>query len=730
MRKGLLFIILSAIFCIGWSIDKTPGQVRIYINPGHGGWGVDDRPMNTIPHPNTVRDRRDTLGFYESNTDLWKCLGLYEALKRMGVQGSNLRMSRWSSGPYPDDGRRYDDTVSKHTWLIAAEAEQFKPDLFVSVHSDASRRSYRDPEENHMLMLYRGRDTVGGDEVPGSRAAAYAIWPRHYMDEIDHITDCSRTQTNIRGDFDFYHVTSTRTNQFSGVSYKGYLGVLKHGYPGVLIEGFTHTYGPETHRALNPDYCAQEGVRIARGICDYLHLRPERTGYIMGTVKDGERALDLPNSNLYVYAKGSVDTYKPINGAVVELYQGDTKLQSYKTDQNYNGVFVFQGLKPAANYYLHVTAGGYKSVTTGPYAVTANETTYPQVLVYRGQGDGNLKRATQPMKLTPAYTDALIPDLEGLTVRRMLLRGNDLIVLAVDTTGTPSLMAINIDAPAAVRHLSVAGLDSTATLPLSDITLTSDGKLIGCNQVELGGDSRDSLRIYIWDTPHAQPRLWLKSSNTGGWNRCTAGRSLTCNGSSHKGKLVVSYDDAHTYKVGRTHRKSLMQINLVAMDVTGDSIDASSATCYVHDPDTLLNASNMGLDYRLTLSPIDRNSVIIDGRRTTPVEAQLDQPSRSLEVLGRIADSNVAGQQGAIVPNQNGVRLLIGPYSIDNTSNVGVSIYDVEYGLNSAYKYTSDAPGMKPYRAQFAGVQASSDPQGRITVVLLRDHLLSKFTTR
>ena len=42
-------------------------EARIYINPGHGGWGPNDRPMATINYA-----QMDTLGFFETNTNLIK----------------------------------------------------------------------------------------------------------------------------------------------------------------------------------------------------------------------------------------------------------------------------------------------------------------------------------------------------------------------------------------------------------------------------------------------------------------------------------------------------------------------------------------------------------------------------------------------------------------------------------------------------------------------------------
>ena len=71
--KKILLLLLLASGAIGSALALTANDVRIYINPGHGGWGPNDRPMATISYPMlSSTGRPDTCGFYESNTNLWK----------------------------------------------------------------------------------------------------------------------------------------------------------------------------------------------------------------------------------------------------------------------------------------------------------------------------------------------------------------------------------------------------------------------------------------------------------------------------------------------------------------------------------------------------------------------------------------------------------------------------------------------------------------------------------
>lgn len=352
------------------ALAVTADDVRIYINPGHGGWGDNDRPMATISYPMlSSTGRPDTCGFYESNTNLWKGFEMRDALKRMGVKDENITMSRTANGPYPADGNTY-GAYSKPLSVIAAEVEEGDYDMFVSIHSNADGDILR----NYPLYLYRG--TNQNESVTGSKAMCQKSWPRHWMNALDPTSAYSPTSAFIAGDVNFYGEgkCSYTTNSYSGISYYGYLGVLKHGVPGFLVEGFCHTYQPARHRALNQDYCRQEGVRLARGAADYFNISGESTGYIMGSVKDAVNSLE---NNLYNYMPNSVDSHAPINGAVVKLYKGGSLVGTYTTDNNYNGIFVFSGLAPGNDYTISVTANGFADLNgQGSYTVSANETSY------------------------------------------------------------------------------------------------------------------------------------------------------------------------------------------------------------------------------------------------------------------------------------------------------------------------------------------------------------------
>ena len=365
--------ILLAIFALGM-IFSAQAQ-RVYINPGHGDWGSESRNMATVTHA-----VGDTTGFWESNTNLWKGFALNEKLQAAGLQ---TLMSRTENGPYP-----YvygDESIDKPLLDLGEEAEWWGATHYISIHSNAGPEGYDGSFANYPLYIYKGYD--GAPSNWASEDMAYNSIMRLYEifddeDGPEPTTYYSPSNPNVRGSSDFYGYT---------------LGALNHSVHGYLTEGYFHTYSPARHRALNPDWCRQEGVRYFRGIMDYYGYSGETVGYVMGYVRS---MTEMFSHSYYVPMPGRYDEFKPINGAKVVLRdpQGNIvkcncypyvkrmlKNQDYyTTDNNYNGVFLFENLKPGT-YSIAVHANGYKDYT-GSITVYADRTVYPEIFLTPGQG--------------------------------------------------------------------------------------------------------------------------------------------------------------------------------------------------------------------------------------------------------------------------------------------------------------------------------------------------------
>ena len=208
--KKILLLASAAILAAGAMQAKTADEVRIYLNPGHGSWGPNDRPMATIPYPNLPETGRpDTCGFYETNTNLWKILEMGATLEKMGVKRENIMYSRVKNGPFPYvKGAADEELYNRSLSEICREVDANNMDMFVSVHSNAATDG---TATNYPLYLYRGRDGKGNEGNAGSYDMCAASWPRHYMDEINPQSYYSRTNMNLRGDISFYGSSYTTT---------------------------------------------------------------------------------------------------------------------------------------------------------------------------------------------------------------------------------------------------------------------------------------------------------------------------------------------------------------------------------------------------------------------------------------------------------------------------------------------------------------------------------------
>jgi uncharacterized repeat protein (TIGR02543 family) len=383
MKHLYLSILACCCFCLSATAQ------RVYINPGHGDWGPNSRPMATVKSVDgqtVISQAGDSLGFFESNTNLWKAFALQEKLKAAGY---DVMMSRTQNGPtYPYDKETDQERFDKPLADICAEVNYYGADYFISIHSNANVDG---DNVNFPLFIHSGYDGAGFQD---ERNMALRAWPRHF-----EAFGKDKDDTNITHGFEPNSAyAADESNVRGSLSFYGYLlGALNHNYQGYLVEGYFHTYQPARHRALNPEWCRQEGIRYFRGIQDYYKKSGEQVGYIMGCVRS---LTEMFTHEYYNPMPGTYDEFKPINDAKVVLRDEQdnviptecyrhvarhiTDQYYYTTDHNYNGIFVFENLDPG-EYTLTVHADGYKDKEI-EVTVTANATVYPEIFLEQGQG--------------------------------------------------------------------------------------------------------------------------------------------------------------------------------------------------------------------------------------------------------------------------------------------------------------------------------------------------------
>lgn len=573
----------------GANAGKTPDQLRVYINPGHGSWTGNDRPMQVIGKSDYSSTNTDTTGFFESNTNLQKGLAMLEKLVEMGMPfdrtlnqtgerweigaardlSQNIVMSRVKNGPFEAT-----NTTSSPNYMlynralleIATEVEYNEFDQFVSIHSNAASIG---STVNYHLYMYRGKNGKENVLAPGSwemiEAAAKYSFPNPHA-------AWSASYTYINGDIDFMGGGDSSTNS---LGYTGYLGVLKHGTPGYLVEGYFHTYLPATHRGMNFDVDQIEGYQYARGVAEYWEFATrDASGEIYGIVRDQHErfthALYKPNPQ-------TDDIYKPLNGVQVTLTKDGAAVAEYTTDEFYNGAFVFKGLTPGT-YEVTFSHPEYKESEPVEVEVKAGATSYPKAFLealnyeepvdkaYNYPDPLSSFGALSPVNeyvMTAEYTDAEVPGLGNLIVKRVLVRDQKMYILAHDKEMTIAANVPVEDQPVAtILVYDLAKKEVVATVStegaagsiaaISDIQLTADGYLLACNatknqydasQIQDGDAGRGTFYIYKWakdaaGLPTGDPEKWLSTQNSGLWYRAYPTR-FAYSGTTEEGQVLI-----------------------------------------------------------------------------------------------------------------------------------------------------------------------------------------------
>lgn len=335
MRR-IILMFLAAVISLSGAEAKKMSDLKIYINPGHGGYDSDDRPIRIYPF-----EQNDTLGYWESKSNLYKGLHMYHILDSLGATPYISRVKNTSADDRSLSG-------------IAAEANQLGVDLFFSIHSNAGE------DVNYPLMLYR-ENTIGTPRYPENVTLSKILWRNLHSNKLPVWT---RDTEYISGDLTFYQNM-----------WEGGLGVLRTLYVvGLLSEGGMHEHRPEAYRLMNDDYWWLEAWHFVRAIMEFYDTEDRFvTGNVAGIVYDNHnlREKDMPVS-FHNYGR---DTFAPVNFAYVELMDNaGNVVQKRTTDNMYNGVFVFRNVTPG-DYKLRVSHDEYYTEEQS-VSVKANEVTY------------------------------------------------------------------------------------------------------------------------------------------------------------------------------------------------------------------------------------------------------------------------------------------------------------------------------------------------------------------
>ncbi|MBQ9705710.1 MAG: Ig-like domain-containing protein [Paludibacteraceae bacterium] len=760
--KHRLFTLALAVLSVAALGAKDLTGIRIYVNPGHGSFGPNDRPMATIPFPNLKSTGMpDTCGFYETNTNLVKCLYLG---KRLEQAGATVVYSRTASGPWDYEkvngeytgywwyisdtnpathpnttayNQRSDYTkYNKNLSEICEEVEQGNFDLFISVHSNANEDG---TTTNYPLWLYRGYDAAESDFEKTCKQIGGTIWPYRYemmAAGYDPASAYSLTNMNLRGDVNFMGSGSESTRS-NGNTYYGYYGVLKHGTPGGLYEGYFHTYQPARHRALNDDHCQIEGYGYYRGIIDWFGADKDTKGYILGTVKDLHEKI---SNRLFTYSPKTNDQWLPCNGATVKLLKDGKEIASYKVDSFYNGTFCFYDLEPG-NYTLDASCEGYKPLSDTyktPVKVEANKVTYPMIylesesyeppkVVYTDYPEPEMPDyvgVAGKYEMQQAFTDKAAEVLTGKKIHRVLMQSaSSMFVLAFDTNEKGYIYQIDPQTMSVKQAVSTEGMTGELRT-IGDIALTADSILIACNYTEtqysdtyVNEDSktgkRGTFRVYTWDDLSAAPKELFNSQYSANWYGGNIGNSMTASGAMEDLTVITT---CPTRSGSGVLRMAVFQVADGQLVSTMRNQDPSNA-------ELPLTLPNYGWDLQLKPSPFTKGNFLLIGSGTGIRDITLGADAQA-----PIYNSRSAFAASGATFLRYAKHILMAVPVTEESKNAGVALYDVTAGLDKARLIKTTNSRLEAATAEYT--LAATTVQGMdISLWLQRDDKLSNITT-
>lgn len=673
------FIFLALMLAIGAAQASGLNDLRIYINPGHGGWEeMNDRHIPTMPFPqymDAAQTKWDTLGFWESSNNLKVAFELRDMLLNAGVSAENIRMSRETNASGIRD-------IGQLTWdlhrleasevdsargdrpfsVIKAEAWAMSPDLLLSIHSNAA--GHIGDAANYVVAYIEGNDKCksgsntgkeyAADETSYNMAGVLVKWQLDPLDTYHEAAD---------GYIWSYHNEWSLLMENEGVpAYR----------PTVLVEASFHSYLPNAHRFLNRDYDKQEAYRFYMAINELFGGGScPATGVVCGDVRSKKEKAPTGSWNVKTDSYptspdgfGNIitgkDQYLPIDGAIVELLNTDSAvINTYTTDNYHNGLYFFFNVTPG-NYIVRVTKDRYDVTVSDVTVGTTPETNI---------ANANFRIAlTQSEEEKQQYVDGDLGLLDSLliqnslTIRRALSYEQYLFVLALKTDNTPYLYRVN-KSGVVVQQFATDACTVNSGRPLGDICLSEDGVLYGCNnETYLDGSSTSIPNlIYQWTKDGTMSILYENYYRGGGyyttanWLIGDAAETMTCLGTSNNGRIVFTSENVSPTSSKRYQMRWIM-LQLQYGDVVGRGVQMPAET---------ISTSVIGAQYKLHTY---KQNIVLSGSTMNHYEmtapAGVDDKSTSLiskrTDLNGILNFNIgsyAGNVSMFVPQPNGVDI-------------------------------------------------------------------------
>lgn len=368
---------------------------------------------------------------------------------------------------------------------------------------------------------------------------------------------------------------------------------------------------------------------------------------------------------------------------------------------------------------------------TTPVAATAAATAV--------KADGNTLTITLVTDATlhTLTTTIEIPEEIVGVVKRAVQIGETTVVLTHEADGTPHIYRVTDGMAYAVSQTGVVPRDLENKgdyLSISDIAVTTDGKLVACNYVRCqnadaqvdAGYKKGINRFYIWDDLTGGAREWFTEQFAANSYRADMGYTMALHGSSTACNILVT--GRHYNSGGAGSSDGTVRMNYFTIEggskksriYLGNTIAKDNAT---------YNTQNIGEDIYLSASPMGSGRFIIDADKMVPSEFQVGANATDVTVLGNIDAATLPTKyNGATYLTVNGKHLMVAPYADGSGKVAGVRVMDITNGLAAA-KWLKNGVLATPVAATAAATAVKANGN-TLTVTLVTDATLHTFTIK
>ena len=169
MKRISLLILGALIACMAVEAKKM-SDLTVVVDPGHGGYDGDDRPIHIYPYEYNSEE-----SYWESKSNLVKGLHLKNILDSLGV---DIHLTRVHNTYNEIDGDDIPDEPSLAT--RAKMANNLNADMFISIHSNAGENI------NYPLMIYHLETDMTPRSTESVRMAEIVNDPRNLNYVLSH----------------------------------------------------------------------------------------------------------------------------------------------------------------------------------------------------------------------------------------------------------------------------------------------------------------------------------------------------------------------------------------------------------------------------------------------------------------------------------------------------------------------------------------------------------------